>query len=203
MTQTVVQDIEAVLRKHEPSPRELVADIAATKELILEKFSAVRELVAAGDKLYQERYTAQKTAVDDALAAVKEQTTAQFAASEKAIVKAEESQKTYNQGHNNLSRKMEQQYATMVPQAEAQLKWNSVDKAIEDLRKDVAITKTSEQTDISGLRIELMKEISNLRESRSSTEGSSSGSKVVLGYIIAGTGLIISAVIALSHWRVL
>lgn len=109
----------------------------------------LEKLINERDRLYKERWDAQNV----------------------AIFKAEEAQKTYNVGHNDLTRKMETQYSTMVPQAEAKVKWDSIDKAIEENRRTVSDESTERRAEINGLRIELMKEIGSLRESRSQGEG--------------------------------
>jgi hypothetical protein len=154
-------------RTHEPNLRELTAQLDGLKELLNTRITSVETVMNERHQLYKERADSQKVAVDDALAAAKEQTSASFAASEKAIVKAEESQRTYNQGHNDLSRKMESQYATMVPQPEAKLKWDAIDKALEEMRKETSIARTNEQVALNALRTEMMREIQSLRESRS------------------------------------
>lgn len=158
-------------RTHEPNLRELTSQLDGLRDLVDTKFLYVERIMDERHQLYKERAESQKTAVDDALAAVKEQTSASFAASEKAIVKAEDSQKTYNQGHNDLSRKMEQQYSTMVPQPEAKLKWDAIDKALEEMRRDNSVLRSNELGDINTLRSEMMKEIQSLRESRSEGSG--------------------------------
>jgi hypothetical protein len=145
-------------RTHEPNLRELTAEIDGLRDLTNTRFTYVEKVQDERHQLYKERAESQKVAVDDALAAQKEQTTASFQASEKAIVKAEESQKVYNQGHNDLSRKMEQQYSTMVPQAEAKLKWDSIDKAIEEIRKENAVAKTEAREQVNALRIEFTRD---------------------------------------------
>jgi chromosome segregation ATPase len=109
----------------------------------------LEKLINERDRLYSERWTAQQA----------------------AISKAEDSQKTYNQGHNDLSHKMESQYSLMVPAPEAKLKWDSIDKAIEEIRKDAGGARTTDFANLAALRTELMKEISGLRESRSASGG--------------------------------
>ena len=127
----------------------------------------IREL----DRRLTDRAEAQDKAVSAALIAAERQTAQSFAASEKAISKAENSQREYNQGHNDLSRKMEAQYASMVPSSEAKLKWESIDKDIAGLRSEIAINRETNSKDVNNLRQELMREISGLRESRSAASG--------------------------------
>lgn len=164
-------------RTHEPSLRELTSQLDGLRELNESRFTSIRELLDERDRLYKERSDAQKTAVDAALAAQKEQTASSFSSSEKAIRKAEESQQSYNAGHNDLSRKMEAQYALMVPKTEAQLKWDSAERDTSEIHKELAIVRESTPKDINSLRFELMREISNLRESRSEGGGERSGAR--------------------------
>lgn len=130
-------------RTHEPNLRELTAELDGLKELLLAKLDAVKELFNERDKLYKERDDSRKTAVDAALTAVKEQTKASFDGSEKAIVKAEESQRQYNQGHNDLSRKMEGQYKDMLPRPEADAKFKATEEKIEGIKKEIASLRES------------------------------------------------------------
>jgi hypothetical protein len=179
-----------------------------------ERTKALEQLVEERDRLYKERDDARKTAVDAALAAQKEQTKSSFEASKEAIGKSEQSQTIYNAGHNDLSRKMEVQYSTMVPQTEARLKWDSVDKAIEGLRKDNGDTKISHQVEIANLRTELMREIQGLRESRAAVDsekqvrGSDKQSNqwmvmLALGVttFVVGSGLTIATIIAMRFGK--
>lgn len=127
----------------------------------------LRELIVRLDgleKLSEVRFKAQETAVQSALIAQKELTTAAFASSEKAIVKAEEAQKSYNATHNDLSRKMDDQYKEMMPRPEADSKLSSFDARLVELKESQV-----------ALRIELMKEIAGLRESRSEGKGDKVG----------------------------
>jgi hypothetical protein len=130
-----MSDGENGVRTHEPNIRELTADLDGLREVVTVRFAAIEKLAEERDKWYAERDRNGQTAVDKALAAVKEQTSSSFAASKEAILKAEDSQKSYNVGHNDLSRKMEDQYKQMVPYSEARLKWDSMDREIAALRE--------------------------------------------------------------------
>jgi len=94
----------------------------------------LRALMDERDRLYKERDDSRRTAVDAALAAVKEQTKSSFEASEKAIVKAEEAQKAYNQTHNDLTRKMDQQGKETMPRPETESRLHGLEEKINDLR---------------------------------------------------------------------
>lgn len=151
------------------------------------------------DRLYMGKFADAKIAVDDALKAQKELTNASFASSEKAIVKAEESQRSYNAGHNDLSRKMESQYALMMPRQEEL-------SIIKSLEEKIESQKESFQKLLDTLRVNFdkqfdghTKEITGLRETRSQSEGADSqreratrtnqwivGLCVILGIAVAG-----------------
>lgn len=122
-------------RTHEPSLRELTGDLDGLREFLLSKLDAIKEILNERDKLYKERDDSRRTAVDAALAAAKEQTKASFDASEKAIVKAEEAQKSYNQTHNDLSRKLDEQNKNTIPRPEAESRFNSLEEKIGALQR--------------------------------------------------------------------
>lgn len=144
----------------------------------------LERIIDERDRLYDVRFRAAETAVNAALAAQEKQTNASFSASEKAIVKAEDSQKSYNVGHNDLSRKMEDQYKSMVPYSEARLKWDSVDKELIDIRKESA-----------AIRDMLMKEIAGLRESRATVSGKDAGITVSWGVLLGVVALVSSLIL--------
>lgn len=117
-------------RTHEPSLRELTAEMDGLRELFHAKFDSLKEILDERDRLYKERDESRKTAVDAALTAVKEQTKDSFVASEKAIVKAEEAQKAYNSSHNDLARKMDDQNKATMPRPEAQQRFSALEEKI-------------------------------------------------------------------------
>jgi hypothetical protein len=131
-------------RTHEPSLRELTAEVDGLGKLMLAKIEANREILDERDKLYTERDNSRRTAVEAALTAVKEQTKASFDASEKAIVKAEEAQKSYNQSHNDLSRKLDEQNKATMPRSETETRFHSMEEKIGSIRD--ALVETSGQT---------------------------------------------------------
>lgn len=98
---------------------------------------SLREINDERDRLYKERDDSRRTAVDAALTAVKEQTKASFEASEKAIVKAEEAQKSYNQSHNDLARKMDDQNKATMPRSETESRFRGVEEKVNEIRHAV------------------------------------------------------------------
>jgi hypothetical protein len=105
---------------------------------------------------------------------------AAMAAAEKAVEKAEQNSEKWRANANEWRSAMSDRERNFAPVQRV----DALEKKQDEQKSDNA------------------KEISSLRESRSNNEGASSGKQIILGYIIAGTGLIISAVIALAHWRV-
>lgn len=134
-------------RTHEPSLRELTGQLDDAKELLLAKYGSLEKILDERDRLYKERDDARRTAVDAALMAVKEQTKASFDASEKAIVKAEEAQKQYNQSHNDLARKMDDQNKATMPRMETETRFRVLEEKINELRN---LTATGSGMTIGG-----------------------------------------------------
>lgn len=118
-------------RTHEPSLRELTAELDGLRELLLSKLDE-------RDRLYKERDDSRRTAVDAALSAAKEQTKQSFEASEKAIVKAEEAQKSYNQSHNDLARKMDDQNKATMPRTETEERFRTIEEKVNEVRNVVS-----------------------------------------------------------------
>lgn len=141
--------------------KNLLADhLRAFGRLVNARFKALEKLVDERDRLYTTRFDSSETAVNTALASQKENTNNAFLASEKAIVKAEEAQKSYNQSHNDLSRKMEDQYKEMMPRHE-----------IMQLLKAMDEKATLERTNADTRYANTVRDINSLRESRSHGSG--------------------------------
>ena len=108
----------------------------------------------------------------DALLAHEKLNEQTFAASSEAIKKAEQAQSAYNLAHNDLSRKMEAQYAMMMPRTEA-----------------IGLLQAhNEKFD------EIKKEIVTLREFASTMGGKSTGLSAMYGYIIGALGFLVALV---------
>ncbi len=188
-------------RTHEPNLRELTAQLDDLKELMAVEIRAVREVMSERDKRYDSQFKSGETAVASALAAAEKQTTAAFLSSEKAIVKAEEAQKAYNQTHNDLNRKMDDQYKSMMPRPEAEKQFESwgnkmadakeqLGNTREEVLRELGILRESSSREIGALRTALMAEIQGLRESRTDTAGRASGLHAGWGYLIGFVGII-------------
>ena len=125
-------------RTHEPSLRELTAELDGMRNLLLEKIEATKGILDERDKLYTERALAGGKAVEAALKAAETLTNAAFAASEKAIVKAEEAQKSYNAAHNDLSRKMDEQNKATMPRTETEARMGNLSDKVDEVRSAIA-----------------------------------------------------------------
>ncbi len=170
---------------HDISPREIVRQVEDLEKVLVQKDRGLRDLMLERDRRYEDRFKAQEIAVTAALSAQKEMTGSAFASSEKAIVKAEEAQRAYNLSHNDLVRKMDEQYKHMMPRSECEKAIDGQIIRLNDLKES-----------IHQVRLEIMKEIVSLRESRSSIEGHTSGLSAGWGYLV-GAAAIIAVVVSI------
>jgi len=108
---------------HEPTLRELAAEIENIHALLEER-----------DRRYEERNTANKDAVKAA-----------FDASKEAIAEAKRAQDAYNSTHNDLVRKMERQSADMVTRADNDSRHQSLDLRVSDLRAQITALMSAAQ----------------------------------------------------------
>jgi hypothetical protein len=175
---------------YEPSPRELLTKIDSVNDLLREKseaFSRAVEIIGLKEKLdaalklaeerdrwYSERDKDRQVQVDKALTAAKEQTASSFAASKEAILKAEEAQRSYNQTHNDLNRKMEEQNKATMPRPEIESRFSSQEEKIGGTNKSV----------------------NELRESREKNEGRSLGVNASWAIMAAVVGVVFGAIVA-------
>jgi hypothetical protein len=121
-------------------------------------------------KAIDDRFGASDVAVLAALVAKDKAVDAAFLAAREASAKSEEAQQIYNTGHNDLLRKMDEQYNHMMPREEVIARINAIDAKIEQGRA----------------------EIGSLRESRSQSQGTKENKSANAIYIIAGAGMFIS-----------
>lgn len=144
-----------------------------------------RALMDERDRRYDERdkrvdqgFRESKEAVSSALAAAKEQTSATFGASEKAITKAEDAQRAYNVGHNDLLRKQD----LLVPRLEWEGHNRAVDEKFIDLRQ---VMDTQFRT--------LEAQIAVLAKGLTLIEGRSGGVQFTGGVLVSIVTLVIAA----------
>lgn len=116
----------------------LEANDISLKELIEKLFQAEQEYTRQRFDDIKKQFEQQEKNVAFALASQKELSQNVANASDKAITKAEEAQKQYNQGHNDLSRKMEDQYKEMLPRKEADERQKNQEEKLEAHRGELS-----------------------------------------------------------------
>ncbi len=146
-------------RTHEPTYRELVAELDGFKALMEER----RHGTAA------------------ALQALEKQMAASFLASEKAVLKAEASQTQYNVGHNDLTRKMDAQYKDMLPRTEGDARFKAMEEKLSEHRKEIDRVRDESRLLVDNARAE----IASLRESRSEGTGRRDQTAWIVNTVIA------------------
>lgn len=87
---------------------------------------------------YTDLRTADQRAVDAALVAQKEKTADAFAANKESVLKAEKGQNDYNVAHNDLTRKMDKQYADTIPRLEAQARFDAMEEKVQEMRNTLS-----------------------------------------------------------------
>jgi len=162
-------------------------DLCATVRELAADLGGFRREMDERDKRYVQSFSDSKESVAAALASIKEQTAAAFLSSERAKEKAERGQDQYNATHNDLTRKMDGQYAVMMPRTEAVALIASAIGKVEDLKaalsEHVIVDQASHATAMPRLEAisalkgfeaktdSLEMKLSDLRESRSVDEG--------------------------------
>lgn len=147
-------------RTHEPSLRELTAELEGLKELMVSKFEASGNLALERDTRYEQRFKA-----------MDEKTGLALTASEKAVVKAETATEKRFDSVNEFRGQLKDQASTLLPRLEADAQFKVYEDKI-DLLKDQAVTllpRSEADTQFRGYddKIDdLKKEIHSLRESR-------------------------------------
>jgi len=156
-------------------------------------------LIDERDRQYDMRFRAAEIAVNAALAAQEKAVTAAFLASEKAIVKAEDSQKDYNQRSNEFRGQLDDQAKLLMQRSEALGLFKSNDDKLETMRLFFDQKLESHRLSFEKSSDGLLKEIGGLRESRSETSGVRVGSREIMAYLIAASGLVLALVFHFVH----
>lgn len=157
----------------ESSPRDNALNMVSLKELILEKISAVRELMDERDHRYEDRFVA-----------MDEKTSLALAGSEKAVSKAEAATEKRFDAVNEFRSALGDQASLQMPRKEADAKFVAFEDKINTMKDSFS------------------KEIAGLKESRSESVGAKEQgqeSKLQNHWVI---GLIISLGLALVGWGV-
>lgn len=100
-------------------------------------------LVAELDKRHQQRFAAQQVALKDALLSQEKAVSAALAAAKEAVVKAEIASEKRFDAVNEFRQTLSDQTATFIPRAEAMIKFDGLDKAIDELKtsRDTSVGK--------------------------------------------------------------
>lgn len=184
------------------SIREILAQLHDLRELMQTRFQAIEILNGERDRRYEQRFATAETAVSAALAAQEKAVNAAFLASEKAIIKAEDAQKENNSKTNEFRGQLSDQAATLMPRAETETRFKSVEEKIEDVKTSLFKKIEDEAAARIGMATDNRNAINDLRISRSQVEGRSLGTAAVIAYIISAVtvvGSIIGLVLALSR----
>ena len=126
-----------------------------------DRLDYLEKLIEERDLRYDARFIATEKLVASDIKALRDTTTIVVSTFREAMAKAEQAQDTWNVLHNDLVRKMENQYQQMMPREEALGKF-------EDIKQCIA----------------------NLRESRSAAEGKSGGLHAGWAYLMGGVVLL-------------
>jgi hypothetical protein len=94
----------------------------------------VETLIEANDKRYNQRFDDAKTAVDAALNAAKTAVGAALDAQKEAVAKAEQASEKRFDGVNEFRETLSDQQRTLIPRAEADLRFGNIEKELATLK---------------------------------------------------------------------
>jgi hypothetical protein len=117
-------------RTHEPSLRELTADLDGVRAVFDEKVDRVREVADERDRRYEERFRA-----------MDEKTSLALTASEKAVTKAETATEKRFDAVNEFRGTLSDQAANLLPRGEANARFDAYDGKVEEIKKEIAILR--------------------------------------------------------------
>lgn len=178
-------------RTHEPSLRELTAELDGVEKLLTEKINNVRAVMDERDRLNDTRFKAGETAVSAALAAQEKLTGASFAASKEAVLKAEDAQKDYNQRSNEFRGQLDDQAKTLMPRNEVSQMFKAYEEKLETI-------KSTESKDMDLVR----SEIASLRESRSGQEHGAAVLHDSRAQSNWSTGIVVTLIVSVIGWAI-
>lgn len=191
------------------TPEELHILIEANEKRYNEHFAAMDTLIKLGSDDQKEAvkaaFDAQKEAVNAALAAAKEAVNAALAAANAAVNKAEIAAGKQFESVNEFRNTLSDQQLKLLPRAEADIKFNSLDKAIDNLVKmlaDMRLADTKLQTTESFeiRHSELQRQVNDLKDLTTKESGKDEGSKTIYAYIIAAVSVIIGLLGLISRY---
>jgi hypothetical protein len=121
-------------RTHEPSLRELTAELDGLGKLLLAKIDAQRDALEAADKRYEQRFAAQESAVGSALVGQEKAVNAALVAADRAVLKAEGAAEKRFDAVNEFRAQLADQATTFLPRAEALVKFEALAEKLESVR---------------------------------------------------------------------
>ncbi len=120
-------------RTHEPSLRELTADLDGVKQLLIEKINSVITVADERDRRYEDRFKA-----------TDEKTSLALAGSEKAVTKAEAATEKRFDAVNEFRGTLSDQAASLLPRAEANANFRAYDEKIEEMKKQISALRETQ-----------------------------------------------------------
>jgi hypothetical protein len=142
-------------RTHEPSLRELTAELDGVRELFLAEVRSISTVMDERDIRYEQRFKA-----------MDEKTSLALTASEKAVSKAETATEKRFDAVNEFRGTLSDQARLLIPREEVNARFISYDQKVEALKEQIS------------------KDISSLKESRSEGAGRTATWAVVFGLAI-------------------
>jgi hypothetical protein len=113
-------------RTHEPSLREVTAELDGLKEFLIEKIESVKTTADERDRRYEDRFTA-----------IDEKTGLALSTSKEAVNKSEVAVEKRFDSVNEFRGTLSDQAATLLPRPEAAAKFAAYDEKLEDMKKDI------------------------------------------------------------------
>jgi hypothetical protein len=161
-------------RVHDPSLRELTAELDGVRELLISKVESSRVVMDERDVRYEQRFKA-----------MDEKTSLALTASEKAVSKAETATEKRFDAVNEFRGTLSDQARLLIPREEVNARFSASDQKIE------------------GLKEQFQKDIGSLKETRSEVSGKEKGRDhtwaIALAIGLAVLGDIIAVAAILTH----
>jgi hypothetical protein len=181
-----------------------------TIEVLAEQVKGLRDLIAANDLRYQTQFAGAKEAIVTALASAEKAVSAAMAAAEKAVAaalaaaeKATEKSETSIVEHfksvNEFRGTLKDQQDLFMLKSEAEAKLEGFNRALLVLERALADMRVSDQNlmtkpDYETRHNELIKQIADLKESRSANVGEKEGGKESRALLFAIVGVVIGVI---------
>jgi hypothetical protein len=124
-------------RTHEPSLRELTAELDGVEKVLLSKIEGLSAISDERDRRYEDRFKA-----------TDEKTSLALTASGKAVDKAETATEKRFDAVNEFRGTLSDQAATLLPRAEATARFGSYDEKFDEMKKEiVSLRETRKETE--------------------------------------------------------